>query len=181
MKYWDTTCHWTKQSPSWEAGGPSAVQEINRPNEARTFTTVITKALHWNLSQLIPVHILTSYFFDTDCNIILPSMPRSPKWSSFRFSDLNLVCTSHLAKRVMSRPSHSPWFYHLNNIWWREKILKLPIKKLYQSSCYSSLLDPRILLSALLSNILNLRSSNMLREWVTHLYRTGGFACKRQR
>ena len=38
------------------------------------------------LSQLNPVHFPTSHFLTIHFNIILPSMPRSPKWSlSFRF------------------------------------------------------------------------------------------------
>jgi len=50
------------------------------------------------ISQINPVHTLPPYFPTIHSNIILPSMPRSYKWSlSFRFSNQNTVCISQLS------------------------------------------------------------------------------------
>jgi hypothetical protein len=53
-------------------------------------------------------------------NIILPSTPRSCKWSlPFRFSDQHFVCISHLSHTCYTPfPSHPPWLDRPNNIWW---------------------------------------------------------------
>ena len=61
------------------------------------------------LSQLDPVNTPTPYFLKIHPNIILPSMPGSPKWSlSLRFPHQNPVHASpfpHL--RYMPSPYHS--------------------------------------------------------------------------
>ena len=81
------------------------------------------------LSQLEPVHTPTSYFIKTHLNIILPSMPGSPKWSlSLMFLHQNPVYAYPLTPtRYMPRPSYYSRFYHPNNIGWAVQIIKLLI------------------------------------------------------
>ena len=102
-----------EQSPSWEPNRFSASQGIPH--------------ILWNpkcpppvpiLSQLDPVHTLTSHFLKIHLNIILPSTPGSPKWSlSLRFPHQNPKYASPLPHTCyMLRPSHSSRFNRPNNI-----------------------------------------------------------------
>ena len=76
------------QSPSWEAKGFAASQEIphisrNPKVHYRTHKRPPTVSI---LGQPNPVHIPTSHFLEIHPNIINPSTPRSPHWSpSLRF------------------------------------------------------------------------------------------------
>ena len=81
------------------------------------------------LSQLDPVHNPTYHFLKIHLNIILPSMPGSPKWSlSLRFSHLNPIYASPLPHtRYVPYSSHSSLFYHPKNIGWAVQIIKLLI------------------------------------------------------
>ena len=76
------------QSPSWEANWFAASQEIPRISRNpkvryRTHKRSPTVSI---LGQPNPVHIPTSHLLEIQPNIIHPSTPRSPQWStSLRF------------------------------------------------------------------------------------------------
>jgi hypothetical protein len=61
------------------------------------------------LSQMNPVHIITTYPFEINFNIIISSTPRPPKWSHpLRFFCKNFVYNSQFfmrAKRFTIQPS----------------------------------------------------------------------------
>ena len=106
------------------------------------------------MNQLDPVHTPKSYFLKIHLNIILPSMPGSPRWSlSLRFPHQNHVYTSPLPHmRYMPQPS-----ILFNFITWT--ILGEGYRSFSSSLCSflhspvtSSLLRPNILLSTLFSN-----------------------------
>jgi hypothetical protein len=64
----------------------------SEPNEYGSHPLILPVPI---LSQLNPVHNLTSDFFEIHFNIILPYTPRSSKWSvTFRFSSQN-VCSAY--------------------------------------------------------------------------------------
>ena len=73
------------------------------------------------LSYINPVHASPSHLLKIHFNIVLPSMPRSPKWPlSLRSPTKILYAHVHT-----SNLSHSSWIDHLNYIWWRVQIIKL--------------------------------------------------------
>jgi len=91
------------------------------------------------LSQMNLIHNVYPISLKIHCNIILPYMPRSSAWSNtFRFSNQNFVCISHILYAFyMPHLSHSPWLDHTNNIWWREQVTKLLIMQFSPAFCIS--------------------------------------------
>jgi len=112
------------------------------------------------LSQLHSVHTPTSHFLRIQLNIILPSTPRSPKWSlSLRFPHQTPVYAIPLPHtRYMSCPFHSSRFNHPKNIGEDFRSLSSSLYSFLNSRVTSSLLGPNILLNTLFSDILSVSS-----------------------
>ena len=135
-----------KQSPSWEANNLSASQE---------FPILWNQKVHYNihkclppvpiLRQLDPVHNPTFHFLQIHLNIIIPSMPGSPKWSlSFRLPHQNPVQAFPLPLTCyMLCPSHSYQFYHPNDIGWGVHIIKLLITQFSPLPCHLVPIRPK--------------------------------------
>ena len=77
-----------EQSPSWEANGSAASQEIPRIFGTRRFIAVLTSARHHPYPEPTPSsHHNPPNFLKIHLNIILPSTSGSPQWQY-----LNLKC-----------------------------------------------------------------------------------------
>ena len=114
-QFWENICsyvltYFLKQNPSWVANRFSASQEIPRIlGNPKVHYRIKNCPLPVSiLSQLEPVHTPTSYFLEIQFNIILPSMPWSPKLSlSLRCPNQNTVYASPFPRtRCMPRLSH---------------------------------------------------------------------------
>jgi hypothetical protein len=135
-----------EQNPSWEA------------NSAHSYTASKISHILWNMNvryfvlkgppmpypepdQYSPHHPALS--LKTHFIIILPSVPKYYKWSlSFRLPNQNFICILYFPHvNYMLYPSHSPWFDHLNDIWWRVQIMDLLMKHF---SPFSLFLGPNI-------------------------------------
>jgi len=117
-------------SPSWEADSHSASQEIPRLlwNPNVHYCVHKSPSLVLILSQMNPVHSFPSYF--SNIHSELSSSIRLCRLSGLFPSGFltNFVSISHLSNAsYMPRPSCSPWFDHLSNIWWGVQIMKLLI------------------------------------------------------
>jgi hypothetical protein len=113
------------------------------------------------LSQLDPVHTPSSNFLKIYLNIIFPSTSRSPKWSlSLGFPNQNPLYASPLPIRATS-PAHLILLGFIFRKIWGEgyRSLSSSLCSFLHYPVISSLLGPNILLSALFSNTLSLRSS----------------------
>jgi putative component of membrane protein insertase Oxa1/YidC/SpoIIIJ protein YidD len=82
---------------------------------------------------------------------------------------LSSPCTCY-----MPYPSHSPWIYQHNNIWWRVQIMEFLITQFYRASCHFVPLRSKYSPKSLSSNTFNLCSSLNARGQVSHPYRTTG-------
>jgi len=78
------------------------------------FTTAFTRTPNLSVYRARPIQSTPFLFIKGPFNIILPSSPRSSKWSlSFRFPHQDLERLSPLPHTwQMSLPPPSPWFDH---------------------------------------------------------------------
>jgi len=101
-----------KQKPSWEGNSHSASQ-IPCLLWNPMVHYHVHKSLPWipTPCQMYPVHTFPSYFPKIQCTIILPSMPRSSKWS-FPSGFLATILYT-----VLTSPMHATCPSHLILIW----------------------------------------------------------------
>jgi hypothetical protein len=98
-----------EQSPSWEADGHSATQEITPFHGNRTFITVFTRARHWSLFwtrwiQSTPSHPITLRYIlilsfhlrlDLPCGHFPSGFPTKILYA-FLVSPMCITCRTHL-------------------------------------------------------------------------------------
>ena len=136
------------------------------------FTTASTRASQFFpiLSQINLVHTSLLHFSKIHLNIILPSMPRSFQWPHiFRSPHQNPVFISPLSRACYIPPYH---FILLTIFGEQYRTLRSSSCSLFHSPVTSSLLDPNIFLSPLISNTLSLCSSLHIKDQVSHPYKT---------
>ena len=111
-----------------------------------------------------------SHFLKIHLNIILPSMPGSPKWSlSLGFPHQNPVYASPLTHtRYMPSPSHSSRFITRTILGEQYRSLSSSLCSFFHSFVTSSLLCTNILLVTLFSITLIVRSSLNVSDQVAH-------------
>ena len=142
-----------KENPS-EGSTSIASQEIHNVlySPKVQYCVLYSLPLFHTLSQINSTHALPSHFCKIQFSIILPSMPRSYKWSLFlRFPKLNLV---HISLPHMSHPCsfHPSLFDNQNHICSEYTSQSSSSCSFLQSLATSSLLDPSIFLSTILPN-----------------------------
>jgi len=117
-----------EQSPSWEANSHSASQAFL----CCSWNPNVHYRIH-NSPPLVPIpNQMNSVHKFPSCiptiQFILPTS-RSYEWSiTFRFSDHNFVCDSHVSHVCyMPSPSHPHWLDHPNNVRWGVQVMMLLI------------------------------------------------------
>jgi hypothetical protein len=113
----------------WKADSHSTCKKIVFLYGTRRFITVFTRLHHLPLSWATESNPrLSPYIPSIHCNIILPSKPRSSKFSSLQVS-WSTLCMHFSYASYMPRQSHPPWFNHPNKILWSVQAMKLLIMK----------------------------------------------------
>jgi len=137
---------------------------------ARKFNTAFTRTRQLSISWARSIHSMPPpHFLKIHFNITLPCTVGSSKWSSLKSTRQNpLPHTCYIPC-----PSHSSWFYRLNNIWCGILLQSSSLCSLLHSPVSSPLLGPNILLSTLFSNTLSLCSSLNVSDQVRHPYKKG--------
>jgi len=122
--------------------------------------------------RLQPIH----NHYEIQFNIILPFMPRSSKFAlPLRFPQQKRARTSPYPIRTTTLAHHIPLYLITRKVSGdKYRPHSSSLHSILHSPVTSSLLRPNILLIALSSDTLNLRSSLNVRDQVSHPYRTTG-------
>jgi hypothetical protein len=125
------------------------------------------------LNQLQPIHTPTSYFLKIHLNIILPSMPGSPKWSLLSSGLLaKTLYTSLLSPYARYMPAHLILLDFITRkiVGEQYRSRNSTVCSILHSPVTSSLLGRNSLLSTLFSKPLSLRFSLNVSDQVSHPY-----------
>ena len=126
-----------EHSPSMNLTFPQLVKKFPAYYETQRFITASTTVCHLSYIQPDPLHALISNLLMIHLNIILPSIPRSSKWSlCFRFPHQNPICT-FLFSICVASPSIS-----LFSIWSPAYLVSSTGHKAPHSVVFSTPLSP---------------------------------------